>query len=143
MGSSTLRDGLHRYGLSDISRQSASSALVDNHREIALEATALQLEKLAQGEADTKLAVVGGISTDKVRDREGWKNRNGPEEKLGDRLAEIAQMIIQRPSKLDLHLTAEPVQPSDPLETARDVTPRPGNGSLTEVSAPFPGKWDH
>ncbi len=76
-------------------------------------------------------AIVAGIMTDKIARKEKW-GQSEPEENLGDRLAEIAQMIIQSPSKLDIHITAEPIQPSDPVASARDVTPRAGNGSLIE-----------
>ena len=78
-------------------------------------------------------AIVAGIMTDKIARKEKW-GQSEPEENLGDRLAEIAERIIQYPGKLDIHITAEPIQPSDPVASARDVTPRPGNGPPSERS---------
>ncbi len=121
MSTSALQRGLHRHGLSDIVRRVVSNALVDNHREIALKTTNMQLENLDSGEVDTKLAIVGGISTDKVKDYEGWKNRRGGEENLGDCLIEIAERIVKGGGKLDLTIEGPA---SDPVELARDVTPR-------------------
>ena len=78
-------------------------------------------------------AIVAGIAADKVAKKEHW-GQPEPDSSLGNVLAEIAERIIQSPSKLDIHITAEPVQASDPLESARDVTPCSGDGSLTERS---------
>ena len=78
-------------------------------------------------------AIVAGIMTDKIARKEKW-GQSEPEEKLGDCLIEIAKMVLQRPGKLSLDYTPEPAQASDPVESARDVTPRPSNGSLTERS---------
>ncbi len=124
-----IRGGLDRYGLSDIARRVASNAVVDNHREIALKATHMQLEKLDNGEVDKELAVVGGISTDKIRDYEGWKNRRGGEENLGDCLIEIAERVVRSGGRLDLTIEGSA---NDPVESARDVTPGPANGRSSQ-----------
>ncbi len=129
-----IRGGLDRYGLSDIARRVTSHAVVDNHREIALKATHMQLENLDSGSVDKDLAVVGGISTDKIRDYEGWRNRRGGEENLGDCLIEIAERIVKGGGKLDLTIEGPA---SDPVESARDVTPQAGEGS-----DPCLGKWN-
>ncbi len=68
-------------------------------------------------------AIVAGIAADKVAKKEHWGQQE-PEEKLGDCLIEIAKMVLQRPGKLSLDYTPEPAQASDPVESARDVTPR-------------------
>ncbi len=113
------------WRITGIARRVTSNAVVDNHREIALKATHMQLENLDSGSVDKDLAVVGGISTDKIRDYEGWKNRRGGEENLGDCLIEIAERIVTSGGKLDLTIEGPS---SDPVESARDVTPQPGNG---------------
>ncbi len=123
MSTSALQRGLHRHGLSDIVRRVVSNALVDNHREIALKTTNKQLENLDSGEVDTKLAIVGGISTDKVKDYEGWRNRRGGEENLGDCLIDIAERVVRSGGRLDVTIEG-PCGTSDPVESERDVTTR-------------------
>ena len=107
----TNKDGvveaLRRYGLLEIARQLTSERLIDNHREIALTTTEMQLENLtgAEPKADTRLAIVGGISTDKVATAERWTTRGETGENLGDRLAEIAERIVKAGGKLDLKIS--------------------------------------
>ena len=121
--------------------------VLDQHREIALECGEKQLENLANGSVDKDLAVVGGISTDKIRDYEGWKNRRGGEENLGDCLIEVAERIIRRGGKFGLQIEGpggDPVESAstayDPVENARDVTPQRGTQSLSRPTGgqPFP-----
>ncbi len=100
-----IRDGLHRYGLLEISRRVCSESIVDGHREIALETNSLQLEKLAVGDPDPKLAIVGGISTDKVANSEQWTKRGEAIGNLGDCLIDIAERIVAGGGKLDLTIS--------------------------------------
>ena len=87
------------------------------------------------------LAVIAGISADKIAKKERWGDRL-PEENLGDCIIEIAEIVVRRGGKLGLTIEGPPIAVSDPVASARDVTPRSGNGSLTARPVPFPGKWD-
>ena len=76
------------------------------------------------------LTIIAGVATDKIAKKERW-GQPEPDDSLGNCLLEIAEKIIPSPGRLGIHITAEPGEPSDPIESARDVTPRPGTGSLT------------
>ena len=54
-------------------------------------------------------------------------------------MIEIAERIVKGGGKLDLTIEGPC---NDPVESARDVTPGPANGSLAARPEPFPGKWD-
>ena len=105
-GRDTINQALRRYSLLEISRQLTSERIVDNHREIAVDATELQLEELGKedGKPSTALAIVAGISTDKVANAEKWASRSTSSENLGDSLVEIAERIVKAGGSLDLHI---------------------------------------
>jgi hypothetical protein len=95
------------------------------HSEIADEAGRQLLERLQAGEKMTskELAVIGGISTDKVRDAENWKGQGGGDE--GNWLATIASRL--KPDQtLELKVSAPP--------KAIDVTPRQAPDSASELT---------
>jgi len=101
---STLRDGLLRYGLRHIAN--GTDRLVANHREIAVLTTEMQLEQLHSGEEpDTKLAIVGGISTDKVEKREQWSKHESEGADLMGALGSVAAQIIKAGGKVEARLT--------------------------------------
>jgi hypothetical protein len=79
-------------------------------------------------------AIVAGIATDKIAKKERWGQGEQDGPSLGESLLAVAERILGSPGKLDIHITAGSAQASDPLEGARDVTPRSGGEALAERS---------
>jgi hypothetical protein len=105
-----VREGLKRWGLRDLANR--TDRLVQNHREIAVQTTDALLERLAD-EDETRsipakeLAVVGGISTDKVRDYERWTQGQGETPDFGEAVGRIAERIVKAGGRLSARLRSQ------------------------------------
>ena len=116
------------YGIGHILAK--SDRIIGLHRQVAMEATQATLDKVLDGKENISardMAVIAGISLDKVAAFEGWKNGKGGED--SSFVAELRK-IAENGSSVKLSLEVQPPPegmppPPDDFDVL-DVTPEDG-----------------
>ncbi len=135
---------IFRYGQKHGLISMTDKALVNQFRRTAYKSLDMIEDRITDDPDSVStrdLTIIAGVAADKIAKKERWGDRV-PEENLGDCLIEIAERIVAGGGKVGLTIEGPGGESSDPVASARDVTPRSGNGSLTARPVPFPGKWD-
>jgi hypothetical protein len=105
----TIWDGIQRWGLR---RHAASTdTIVQRHREVAALALGELLRRLEDGETldgipAKELAIISGISSDKVAAKERWVSGQPGSTDLGDTIGRFAAQLAGAGARLQARLTS-------------------------------------